>query len=195
MAKKQRAVWRRAPGAPVPAEATRLIWGSNRMRKRVDLYRKQKGLCYYCEEFMAVAPGQSNSITIDHVIPLSRSGWDISTNRVGACWRCNMAKGNTPEAEFKQRLRDGYVVDFIPGRSESNLDSSRKLRMRVARSAVKAITDPGMTVAERHDLRIFYARLAKEGDPEEIEKYPHLRDALAEWYFRPAKKENDDGEE
>jgi len=162
------------------------------MRKRVDLYRKQKGLCYYCEEFMVVAPGQANSITIDHVVPLSRGGFDVAANRVGACWRCNMAKGNTPEAEFRRRLRDGYVVDFTPGRPGTSLDSSRKLRMRVARGAVRALDDGTMTKQERHELRQLYMRLTKEGDPEEIERYPNLRDALAEWYFRRAKGGDDD---
>ncbi len=191
MAKKQRASNRRAPGAPIPGDVTRLLWGSNRMRRRVDLYRKQKGLCYYCEEFMAVAPGQSNSITIDHVRPLSKSGHDVAANRVGACWRCNMAKGNMAEAEFRKRLRDGYVADFVPGQEGVSIDSSRRLRMRVARGAVRKLDDGTMTKQETHELGALYARLAKEGDPEEIEKYPVLREALAEWYFRPAKGGDD----
>ena len=48
--------------------------------------------CVYC--------GSTESLTIDHVVPLSKGGPTTSSNCVTACRSCNQAKGSMQIDEF-----------------------------------------------------------------------------------------------
>jgi predicted phage replisome organizer len=73
-------------------EGMEKIREQNRLRKQKQrLNQKQIKLlqldnCCYC--------GKKDEITIDHLIPLSRGGIDISENCVPSCLKCNMSKSN-----------------------------------------------------------------------------------------------------
>ncbi len=66
---------------------------------RLDYY---SGKCIYC--------GSSESIEIEHRIPLSRGGTNWPANLVPACKSCNCKKGTKTEFEFKNLLSQEQVV-------------------------------------------------------------------------------------
>lgn len=52
--------------------------------------------CHYCG-----VPLSANTMTLDHIQPLSRRGSNHHTNFVVACKRCNGEKGSMPYEVFK----------------------------------------------------------------------------------------------
>jgi 5-methylcytosine-specific restriction endonuclease McrA len=69
-----------------------------RMRSRQKLFDKQGGLCFYCGRKMIMGKRVSKDdlpflLTKDHIIPRSKGGTSDESNIVGACYRCNTAKG------------------------------------------------------------------------------------------------------
>lgn len=54
-----------------------------------EQYRRQKGMCYYCQK--TVKWGKHH---VDHVVPLSRGGSNDISNLVIACASCNLKKNN-----------------------------------------------------------------------------------------------------
>lgn len=72
-------------------------------RHRLVLHARQAGRCYYCG-----VPKPISDFSVDHVTPRSRGGSNATANKVGACKRCNHAKGNMTLAEF---VATGYLCD------------------------------------------------------------------------------------
>ena len=65
--------------------------------------------CQYCAE----KPGQL-LLTVDHVIPRSRSGEHSWTNLVTACKRCNQRKGNqTPDEADMHPVRRPFEPSYV----------------------------------------------------------------------------------
>ena len=57
---------------------------------RQQAYRKQRGLCFWCNEMIIVgAEGDPRQCTADHLIPLHAGGRTRHGNIVAACARCN----------------------------------------------------------------------------------------------------------
>src|SRR3972149_1227441 len=52
-----------------------------------NILRRDNPVCQYCGR-------RGESLTVDHVVPRSRSGETGWTNVVAACLRCNLHKGN-----------------------------------------------------------------------------------------------------
>lgn len=50
--------------------------------------------CAYCDKPLNDIKGDANSLTMDHVVPLTQGGEHAKTNVVPACYACNQAKGN-----------------------------------------------------------------------------------------------------
>lgn len=73
---------------------------------RESLYDFQEGFCYFCGKLC-----EFTDFTVDHLTPISRSGSNHISNKVGACSTCNHEKANWTEDEFLtsgyQPLRDG----------------------------------------------------------------------------------------
>lgn len=61
---------------------------------------RRKRPCAYCWRFITLAEA-----TFDHIIPLSRGGYDKGRNGVIACLACNQAKGAMTGEEFKAHLK------------------------------------------------------------------------------------------
>jgi hypothetical protein len=59
--------------------------------------------CQYCNTVL-----QSNTATVDHVIPLAAGGKDIPENWVLACHTCNTGKGNVIPGEIGKQLANNY---------------------------------------------------------------------------------------
>lgn len=91
-------------------------------RKKQILYKKQGGLCAYCDQVFAFW----SEGTIDHILPKSRGGSNIISNLALVCVSCNMLKGNTSsledfdnfaikKREFLVNIRDrGYLPTNEP---------------------------------------------------------------------------------
>ncbi|CAN5818024.1 HNH endonuclease [soil metagenome] len=76
---------------------------------RRNVFRRDGHRCQYC--------GAGDRLTLDHVMPRSRSGKDAWDNLVTACVPCNNRKGNqTPEEANmplkRKPFRPSYVMFF-----------------------------------------------------------------------------------
>lgn len=74
--------------------------GSTPLRKRK--WQEQNGLCSYCETPITFYSKKSDSLEIDHKIPVSRGGTNDDDNLVAACRTCNRAKGDMTDSEFAE---------------------------------------------------------------------------------------------
>lgn len=79
-------------------------------RKRVADYRERKALemeslqCSYCGD---------NATGYDHIIPVSRGGKDVDSNKVPCCIRCNRIKNDKPLVDFLNNNRSIIRDDLI----------------------------------------------------------------------------------
>ncbi len=84
-----------------------------------ELFLRDGNLCMYCgQEF------RRQSLTRDHVIPLSRKGRDRWSNVVTACKHCNARKGNRTPEEARMQL---LAIPYIPNWAEYLALSNRKI--------------------------------------------------------------------
>ena len=65
---------------------------------RRNLHRRDQNTCQYCGARLA-----SESLTIDHVVPISRGGKTAWENCVLACHRCNGRKANRTPQEARMK--------------------------------------------------------------------------------------------
>ena len=71
----------------------RRIPRQTRALSRKNILMRDRYTCQYCHHTMP-----SGELTLDHVIPRSRSGESAWENLVACCYRCNNGKGDrTPE--------------------------------------------------------------------------------------------------
>lgn len=61
--------------------------------------RLAKGICYYCRR-----PTPAKSLTMDHIVPLSRGGKTTKGNVVACCKECNNVKSQLLPMEWEQYL-------------------------------------------------------------------------------------------
>lgn len=90
-------------------------------RKR---FKQQGGLCFYCGAQMFMEPERyqmHRACTLEHRTPLSRGGADHWENSAAACERCNKAKGNMTEAEFRANMA---LCPSTPSKSSSTTPAS-----------------------------------------------------------------------
>ncbi len=57
--------------------------------------------CYLCGIKLTRKRDKPHSFTVDHKTPLSRGGEDRMSNFAACCLKCNNAKGNLTEAEYR----------------------------------------------------------------------------------------------
>ena len=74
------------------------------------LFRRDKNICLYCGEMFGF-----QSLSRDHVKPLSRGGEDVWTNVVSSCLRCNNRKADRTPEEANMKL---LAIPFIPNQYE-----------------------------------------------------------------------------
>ena len=90
---------------PVPSVIRRRIYINVRRRreqsgmKRVRIYIRDKYRCQYCGVKKTVA-----ELTLDHILPRSRSGDNSPVNVVTACLQCNNRKRDRTPAEARMPL-------------------------------------------------------------------------------------------
>ena len=76
------------------------------MLSRQNIYRRDGHKCQYC--------GSKSSLTLDHVIPISKGGNSSWENLVTACKKCNARKGDfTPNESGMKLLQKPYKPSYI----------------------------------------------------------------------------------
>ncbi len=77
---------------------------------RENVYIRDNFTCQYCSHQFPV-----RVLTLDHVIPVSKSGPKSWTNVVAACRECNQRKGNkTPKSAGMPLLREPKAPSWLP---------------------------------------------------------------------------------
>ena len=92
--------------APVVIRLVRYVHVPRRLRRQVTntfLFARDGYSCQYCGRHRRDF-GYRESLTRDHIVPLSRGGDNQWTNVVTACSRCNLRKGNRILRECGMRL-------------------------------------------------------------------------------------------
>ena len=92
--------------APVVIRLVRYVHVPRRLRRQVTntfLFARDGYSCQYCGRHRRDF-GHRESLTRDHIVPLSRGGDNRWTNVVTACSRCNLRKGNRIPRECGMRL-------------------------------------------------------------------------------------------
>lgn len=83
------------------------------------LFARDRHLCAYCGGVFT-----NNSLSRDHVLPVSRGGMNNWTNCVTACVKCNTTKGDrTPEEMGRQLL----YVPYEPNHYENMILQNRNI--------------------------------------------------------------------
>jgi len=77
----------------------RRIPHQTRSLSRKNILMRDRYTCQYC-----LRTGPSSELTLDHVIPRSRSGETTWENLVACCHQCNNRKGNRTPEEAGMRL-------------------------------------------------------------------------------------------
>lgn len=67
--------------------------------ERLSIYRKSKGTCYLCGEFV-----DFNSFEIEHRIPLAKGGTNELSNLFPSCHICNTIKSDIFPEDFDKRI-------------------------------------------------------------------------------------------
>ena len=75
-----------------------------------ELFLRDAYLCMYCGHKY-----NDSTLTRDHVVPISRGGYDRWSNVVAACRGCNTRKGNRRPEEEKMPL---LAVSYVPNSAE-----------------------------------------------------------------------------
>ena len=75
--------------------------------EKAPFYRKQKGRCALCQGL----PPSVEWLEIDHIRPRSKGGDDDAGNLQLVCSRCNRVKGDRPQADALDRLRELNIID------------------------------------------------------------------------------------
>lgn len=63
---------------------------------RREIFRRDNYTCGYCGH-----RGNSLTLHVDHVFPVSRGGSDDPSNLAAACWSCNLEKGSRDGWEYR----------------------------------------------------------------------------------------------
>ena len=79
---------RRNTDAPGRTSATQRGYGAEWRRVSAQVIAASK-VCHWCGE----QPTKDNPMTADHIVPRALGGTNARSNLVGACRRCNSARG------------------------------------------------------------------------------------------------------
>lgn len=76
---------------------------------RKNIFLRDNFTCYYCNEKF-----KPKELTLDHVLPKSKGGWNNWDNIVTACIHCNKKKGDRTPEEANMKLRKTPKEPTIP---------------------------------------------------------------------------------
>ena len=109
---------------------SRTTRGSIPKDMRQEVYRRDAGVCIYCE-----AMCQAEELTIDHIIPLALGGLDEMTNWATCCRTCNQRKAAQPLVEFLESL--AMPVEELPVYGDPVIDNPKiPVQLRLLRRRI-----------------------------------------------------------
>ncbi len=76
-------------------------------KERLNIYRKTKGRCYLCGEFV-----DFDSFEIDHRIPVSKGGTNDYRNLFCSCHCCNSIKHDIYPREFMDKITQIFMYQM-----------------------------------------------------------------------------------
>ena len=133
--------------APVVIRLVRFIHVPRRFRRQVTntfLFARDGYSCQYCGRHRREL-GYRESLTRDHVVPLSRGGDNDWLNVVTACSRCNLRKGNRTPEQARMRLcsepAEPTGVELIWAVRRVTPIQARYIRMFYGESALRALSE------------------------------------------------------
>lgn len=126
----------------------RIVSGAlHRAHLRTRCAEAQNWICCYCQKTMNHENGSKLSVTLEHIVPLSKGGVDTYENTVAACKKCNNNRG---DRELKPDL-SGFMPRYK--------DPERGINKRV-RHAMKLI-EKGIVI---HDWVKFFKLSEARGE-------------------------------
>jgi len=132
--------------APVVIRLVRYIHVPRRFRRQVTntfLFARDQYTCQYCRRHRS-ALGYRESLTRDHVVPISRGGDNGWLNVVTACSRCNLRKGDRLPAECGMRPvhapTEPNDVELIWAVRRVTAVQARYIRMFYGEDVLRALT-------------------------------------------------------
>jgi hypothetical protein len=83
--------------------------------KRSDAFKRQKGLCHYCNQPMTLSNGGRaiNRCTAEHLIPRSEGGGNNRHNIVAACAYCNQQRHKCPSKALAHHKYKALVKQSV----------------------------------------------------------------------------------
>ena len=75
--------------------------------ERADIYRKTKGYCYLCGDFV-----DYNNFEVEHKIPLSKGGTNEIDNLFCSCHVCNSIKQDIYPEDFMERITKIFLYQM-----------------------------------------------------------------------------------
>jgi len=133
--------------APVVIRLVRFIHVPRRFRRQVTntfLFARDSYRCQYCGRHRREL-GYRESLTRDHILPISRGGDNTWLNVVTACSRCNLRKGNQTPDEAHMHLRSEPAeptgVELIWAVRRVTPTQARYIRMFYGESALQALSE------------------------------------------------------
>lgn len=91
------------------------------------LWNSQRGLCWICLKPMNQKPDDPACATIDHLVPLGRSGGNRPGNKLLAHQHCNQLRRDRPVKGVKLKLLRERAISRI-------VEASRRMGSRVQRT-------------------------------------------------------------
>ena len=75
--------------------------------ERIKIYRKTKGLCYLCGDFV-----DFDSYEIEHKVPLSKGGTNDLSNLFCSCHTCNLIKHDIYPQDFMEKISKIFMFQM-----------------------------------------------------------------------------------
>lgn len=99
----------------------------------------QKGICCYCERLLI---GHINPTT-EHLIPRSRGGLNITSNRAPACKNCNELKGSMYPEQFLNFLliRKKKLIKMFEEKPDKSGNAEKLFMIETMIKSTKRIMD------------------------------------------------------
>lgn len=80
--------------------------------QRTRLCEQQRWRCCWCFRPMSCQPGQTDSATIEHILPRSQGGKNSWDNLATSCYRCDNLRGTMGVQEFMAVIkRCGFIAN------------------------------------------------------------------------------------
>jgi hypothetical protein len=107
------------------------------IEQKQALLQKFGGKCAYCDvRLFVVCKSKNHKITVDHFIPVSKSGSDNLDNLVASCVKCNSIKGDMWPIDFILHSdRYNKIVNILGIKTQNKNDNDSLTDTPAARKA------------------------------------------------------------